>query len=601
MAATATYTAEYTFPADLTNQVYVKVRQVQRNGVALEWSSASSQSSSVWIDKNAPTCTINGVFTDASATLNAINNLGFVTTGTVYLLYTISDDGSGISTATYAYNNGSASTLTGSPMEITLPQNTTSATILNIFAADNASNSASDRIQFYVDTVAPTAPSATTLTVNSSRIVGMAVPHETVQNFLYTEYSLVNADTESEVANLKTDFQAPVMTYAFDQDYAYQIKARVRYAKKSGVVSDWTPYSNSVWIDATVPVIRVAPITGIDGNNYCKASPLAITASATDAHSGIASLVISVDGATATALDNGSATNVALGSDSLNKSITITATDNNGNYISWSREFVFDSTPPTGLTSGKITSSFGRTITWTVDLSSATDATSGLAGFEVRAADSGWGDSSYLYRGQEAIFIQRPSTNASSTLFFALYDRAGNYATAVSSTAASYPPALVSSASISYIPEVNAVQAAWDAVNTDSQGSATDAIAGYRYFCTYKLSDGSYTSSSATVYTTLTNTAFVPIPLANILTTGDNSLKLYVRAFDVWGASSTAWAVSDIMTTRKVVGADLSGNCFQFKAIAVQGDGTKTVNFSNTGETIDEDLNLIIDGLFDNA
>lgn len=595
----AVYTAEYTFPNDLSYQVYVKARQVKRNGVARTFASCTSTSADVWIDKTEPVVTIAGLYLNATATQNAINSLGFVTTATVYLAYSIADGASGISSATYRYGTGASATLTGSPMSLTLDENPTSLTTLEIKGLDNAGNFSTAQIQFYVDTTTPTSTDAP-IVGSDGRTVMLVIPSfVATSNFAYNQFAFYNFSTDELVVEVNSDTNIGV--YTFSDDLSYKVYGKAKQVKKSGIAGAYSASSSAVWVDITSPTLIV---TSTDiATVYCTTATATVTTTATDAHSGIASVKAYVDGVTSSTLTNGAANEINLGSDSLNKNLKIVALDNASrpNSVSWERSFILDSTPPTGLESADISSKFGRNITWTIDLSSATDATSGLGGVEVRSANSGWGDSSYIYKGAEGTFLQTPTASSNLTLLFALFDKAGNYAVAVSSTAVHYPPALVSSASITYSPEINAVTASWDEVKLDSQGSATDAIASYLYFVAYKDSAGVYQYNSATQYSTVSNSVYIPIPIDKILTNGDNSIKIYIKAVDYWLASSSSWAVSDIMTTRRVVGADLAGNCFQFKAIAVQGDGTKTVNFTTSGETIDSNLDLLVDGKFDNA
>lgn len=592
----AIYTAEYTSPTDLTFPVYAKARQVQRNGVALDWSSAINVSAEVYVDKTAPVTAIGGLFLNATATQNAINSLGFVTTATVYLAYTASDAGSGIATATYS-TGGAETTLTGSPMSITLEENVTSATILQITAEDNAGNFSTAHLSFYVDTTAPTATQAPQIVSGNSRNVLINIPSfvET-SNFSHNVFALYNFTTDALLKEITavTSF----VEYSTSTDLDYKVYAKAKQVKKSGAAGSYSPSSTSVWIDITAPTLNVQAIQLIDGAGYCKTTPISVTASAIDSHSGMSSLEILVDGATATAMDNGSATSVALGSDSLNKIIRIKAIDNNGNQATYDRQFVLDTTAPTGLVSADITSTFGRTITWNVDLSSATDATSGLAGFEIRSDNSGWGDSAYFYRGQEYTVIQTAAATSTSTMFFALFDKAGNYATAVSSTAISYPPALVET--VSGTGEINAAKFTWGAVTINSQGSATDAIAGYEYYATYANASGTFTASSTVVFTSAQE-VYVPIPLALLLPSGENKCKIFVRAKDVWGVTSLDWTSSTEVTSRKIEAVDLSNNAFQFVVKKVTEAGSATVSVStNSSADVDPTLLLLTDGDFQN-
>lgn len=389
--------------------------------------------------------------------------------------------------------------------------------------------------------------------------------------------------------------------FTFPADLANQIYVKARQVKRNGVARTWASATNAsadVWIDATNPVITTPTIAAIDGAGYCKTTPINLTVSATDAHSGLASLEVLIDGATATALDNGSATSVALGSDSLSKKLRVVAIDNNGNQSIYDRQFVLDTTPPTGLVSADITSTFGRTITWNIDLSSATDATSGLAGFEIRSANSGWGNSSYFYRGQEYNVIQTAVATSTATMFFALFDKAGNYATAVSSTAISYPPALVGT--VSGTGEINAAKFTWGAVTTNSQGSSTDAITGYEYYATYANASGAFTASSTVVFTSAQE-VYVPIPLALLLPSGENKCKIFVRAKDVWGVTSLDWTSSTEVTSRKIEAVDLSNNAFQFVIKKVTEAGSATVSIStNSSADVDPTLLLLTDGDFQN-
>lgn len=390
--------------------------------------------------------------------------------------------------------------------------------------------------------------------------------------------------------------------YTFPDDLSYQVYVKARQVKRNGVARTFASCTNpsaDFWIDITVPILQVTPVD--IGTQYCSTSTATVAATATDIHSGIASVKSYIDGVTSATLTNGIENLISLGADSTNKVLKITATDNMGNSSSWERSFILDTTAPTGLESADITSKFGKSIIWMVDLSSATDATSGLGGYEVRAADSGWGDSSYIYKGAEGLFTQTTAVSSNTTLYFALWDKAGNYSVAVSSTAVHYPPALVSSASITYSPEINAVTCSWDAVSTDSQGSTTDVINGYVYFIAYRDAAGVFQYNSATQYTTTANSVYIPIPIDKILTNGDNAIKVYVKATDNWGASSSDWAISDIMTTRRISSVDIGNNAFLYIIKRVQETGSATVSYSPTGtEDVSISLGNLLDGDFNN-
>lgn len=221
--------------------------------------------------------------------------------------------------------------------------------------------------------------------------------------------------------------------YTFSNDLSYQVYVKARQVKRNGVARTFASCTNpsaDFWIDITVPILQVTPVD--IGTQYCSTATATVAATATDAHSGIASVKAYVDGVTSSTLTNGVNNLISLGSDSTNKVLKITATDTVGNSTSWERSFILDRVGPTGP--GTITATFNRNITWNMDTSAVNDSVSGLAGIEVRASEGNWGTAGYLYRGSELFFTERPLTGENVTRYFATFDKAGNYSSSASQT-----------------------------------------------------------------------------------------------------------------------------------------------------------------------
>jgi len=144
MQATKDRYLKYTFPADIATQVNFKARQVKRNGVEGDLSSASN---SVWIDITPPVLGISAV--------SNINQYGYTHNSGVDVTFSATDIGGSL-VAGYQYSlNGGAWATATSPQSVTLNPAVQSGQTVQIKAIDNAGNEAVAPFSFKYDSIPP--------------------------------------------------------------------------------------------------------------------------------------------------------------------------------------------------------------------------------------------------------------------------------------------------------------------------------------------------------------------------------------------------------------------------------------------------------------
>lgn len=168
-----------------------------------------------------------------------------------------------------------------------------------------------------------------------------------------------------------------------------------------------SPGNAAYQVDSAAPSLALAIPTPNGSNGWFTSGPVTATASATDATSGIASVSINGGSATFTASSDGV------------YSLTASASDNAGNFTTTSVTIQIDSVPPSLNASASPADGNGGWYTSpVVVITTASDATSGVADVQVRLDGGSWQDGS----------IATISTDGSHTVEFQARDQAGNTA-----------------------------------------------------------------------------------------------------------------------------------------------------------------------------
>lgn len=223
---------------------------------------------------------------------------------------------------------------------------------------DNAGNTASSSKTIHLDTTAPTA--------------SLNLPAANGANGWYIQpvsVSVSGTDATSGVASQLVSLDGSTWSPSptLSKDGVYTVKGEV-----SDEAGNVTTTSQTVSIDHTPPVLTVPALSGTQGQGGWYTTSVGVSASATDATSGLASLMYSVDhdawqDSSPTLIDG-------------RHTIQVQATDQAGNVATESAQVNVDSTPPqssfTSPTPWKNTFTHGKAV---VLSGQSLDATSGLS------------------------------------------------------------------------------------------------------------------------------------------------------------------------------------------------------------------------------
>lgn len=175
--------------------------------------------------------------------------------------------------------------------------------------------------------------------------------------------------------------------------------------------------SNTIKIDQTKPALALT-VSGTNGLNGWYVSPVTVTASTSDAASGIASTQYNVDGS---AWQSGNSVTVSTDG---SHTVEFLATDNAGNTTTDSRSFQIDQTQPSISVTPNGTMGSNNWYVSGVQVSAgASDAVSGVASLDV-SVDGTW----------QAYSAPVSLTDGVHTVQFRATDKAGNAATTASQT-----------------------------------------------------------------------------------------------------------------------------------------------------------------------
>ena len=236
-------------------------------------------------------------------------------------------------------------------------------TMVQVYAKDNAGNTASSTKTIRLDTTPPTASILLPLSDGNN---GWHVTPVTVT----AGGTDVTSGVESLLVSLDGNTWAPSLTLSADGVYTVQARATDN-AGNATIVSQTIP------IDRTPPDISPPVLTGTTGLAGWYTSSVGLSVSATDAMSGVASTQYSVDGGTwqttaPTLLDG-----VHI--------VQIRVTDNAGNSSSTSASVNLDATPPVSTfispAEGSTTRVSGNQVIHMTGSNS--DPTSGISGAEI--------------------------------------------------------------------------------------------------------------------------------------------------------------------------------------------------------------------------
>ena len=347
----------------------------------------STTSTSVKVDRTAPTVTLtptgtlgsNGWYTStASIAISALDPLS----GVAAIEYTL-DGGSWTSGSSLALNDGDHTIQTR--------------------ATDKAGNvSLVTTRNVKVDTTTPSPASAISGTSGNN---GWYVSDTTVASSA--------SDVTSGIALVETRLDGgawlPGSSATLSVDGVHTIDFRA--TDRAGLQSTT---SRIVKVDKTGPPMTVSP-TGTMGSNHWYTSSVALSISAMDATSGVASIEYNLDGESWTpgsglTLDDGSHT------------VEARSTDNAGNQVTTSTTIQVDTASP--LTALSISATMGH-MNWYVSeaviSADSSDVTSGVALVEHRVDDGSW---------QTGDTTSAVNTDGAHTADFRITDNAGNLTTA---------------------------------------------------------------------------------------------------------------------------------------------------------------------------
>ncbi|MGD0535855.1 MAG: Ig-like domain-containing protein, partial [Methanoregula sp.] len=238
---------------------------------------------------------------------------------------------------------------------------------VQVQAADKAGNTASSSQTIHLDATPPTA--------------SFVLPAANGNNGWYLSpvtVSAVGTDATSGVASqqVSLDGSSWVSSLTLSTDGVYTVHGRV-----TDNAGNTTSITRTVGVDHTPPVVGTPVLTGTPGLAGWYTSSVGVSVPATDATSGVASILYSVDGGawqtTAPTLTDGVHT------------VQIVVTDKAGNVSSTSVSAAVDATPPV---SAFISPAEGSTtnISGNQEMhltGSTSDATSGVAGAEISLDD----------------------------------------------------------------------------------------------------------------------------------------------------------------------------------------------------------------------
>lgn len=252
--------------------------------------------------------------------------------------------------------------LDGSTWSPSLTISTDGIYTIHVQAQDNAGNTASASQAVHVDTTAPAA--------------NLVVPAPDGKNGWYLSQVTVTAqgtDATSGVASqqVSLDGSSWSPSLSLSDNGVYTVQGKV--VDNAG---NATTLSIPIHIDHTPPVLSAPTLVGTAGQAGWYTSSVQVTASATDATSGLASVQYSVDGGAWQAgpliLTDGRHT------------VKVQATDQAGNSASATQLVNVDSTPPQSAfispAEGSLTIAHGRFFSMS---GRSSDATSGLAGAQI--------------------------------------------------------------------------------------------------------------------------------------------------------------------------------------------------------------------------
>src|SRR5271157_728226 len=300
---------------------------------------------------------------------------------------------------------------------------------------------------------------------------------------------------------------------------SFQATDRAGNSSASGTVS---------FREDTVPPSLSLDIPSPNGSNGWDSSPVTVSASATDATSGVASVSI-----------NGGGRSLTISSDGTH-TITAVARDNAGNTSTSSGTVKMDRTPPVFAPSLSGTLGAGGWYTSSVTVGAgAKDATSGLATVQVSL------DGGTPYSGNSVSV----SGDGTHTVFFDAQDVAGNSPTSGILTVRvdTTPPVLTV-----HSPPVNGEGGWYRSSPQVVTASATDATSGLARLES-SLDGGTWQeasigdvaaqgtgTASASLSPQATGSSTVPLaPLASVTVSGDQDHTLAFRAVDAAGLMTT--------------------------------------------------------------
>lgn len=195
---------------------------------------------------------------------------GWFTAGPVTAAASATDDTSGVAAVSF---DGGGSTFTASEDGIYS---------LSVVATDNAGNSASGSVELRIDATPP--------------VVEVILPAADGENGWYVGPVTVRAsgsDATSGVASVQVSLDGSAWSdeLTFSEDGVYTFQARV--IDNAGNV---TVISRTVQVDQTEPALSAPVLTGTPGLSGWYTSEVEFTSEASDATSGLASLLYSLDG-----------------------------------------------------------------------------------------------------------------------------------------------------------------------------------------------------------------------------------------------------------------------------------------------------------------
>jgi len=277
-------------------------------------------------------------------------------------------------------------------------------TTVQVQCQDNAGNSSSDSKTVRLDTTAPTA--------------SLDIPAADGANGWYIKpvnVSVSGTDATSGVASqlVSLDGSNWSSSLALSNDGVYNVRGLV-----TDVAGNSTTVSQIVSVDHTPPSLTAPSLSGTRGQGGWYTTNVGVSASATDATSGLASLMYSVDGdalsSSAPTLTDGKHT------------VKVQATDTAGNVSTESIQVNVDTVPPqTTFNHSGTVLAYGDSFTLS---GQSMDATSGIAAAQI-SMDNGstWQPLSLAADGSWSYTWNTTNTsNGSHTVLVNVSDQAGN-------------------------------------------------------------------------------------------------------------------------------------------------------------------------------